>query len=428
MSRSPFLQKILTCGVNIVRVFVAATFIFSGVVKLIDPHGTEYKISDYASVFHMKAFLPGILPLTLAVLLAAFEFVLGVRLLVGIKRRQTLAFILLMMAVLTPLTGYLYATDVLVDCGCFGDALSLSNGQTFAKNLMLVVCALFLLCFFRRMTKLVTFHTQWLVGLYSWVFAFCFAAYNLYALPIIDFRPFHLGVDLLKELQQNEEAEYETVFILEKDGRQETFTLDDYPDSTWTFVDSRTRILHGDEPTNGVQDFCMVDVESGEDISLPFLSEPGYKFLLIMPYVETADDGVMDQLMMLSDYCRNRDYPLYALTSSSDEAINHWCDLTGAEYTFCRSDALMLKTMARSNPALMLLRDGMIIGKWSSSRLPSEEQLRQGLDDATWAHQEPLEGMWRFVRIALWYLLPMIVLIVVSAFVAQRSKVPREEV
>lgn len=421
MKRSFILRNLLLYAVNIVRLGVAFTFIFSGVVKLIDPHGTEYKISDYATVFHFNSWLIGLMPLAMATFLAAMEFVLGIRLLIGIKRRRTLWLILLLMLVLTPLTGYLYATDVVVDCGCFGDALTLSNGATFAKNLMLIAAVIFLLRYYRLMKQPVPHHTHWIVSLYSWIFAFCFAAYNLYTLPIIDFRPYHLGVDLLKELQQNDDTQFETVFILEKDGKQETFTLDNYPDSTWTFVDSRTRILHGEESTNGVQDFCMIDVNSDEDITLPFLSEPGYKFLLTMPNVEMANDGVMDQLMMLSDYCHQYDYPLYALTSSSNEAIAHWNDLTGADYPFCRTDALVLKTMARSNPALILLRDGMIIGKWASSQLPKQEDLQMPLDDAPWAHQEPLEGVERFVRIALWYLVPMILVIGVSALVKQRK-------
>lgn len=408
--KKTYLHQSLWCLVNVLRLLLAATFIFSGVTKLIDPHGTEYKILDYATSLGMRQWMPGLLPLILAILLAAFEFVLGVRLLFGIRRRQTTWLMLLFMLLMTPLTLYIYLTDMVVDCGCFGEALVLTNGETFVKNLFLLSSVVLLMRKYRLMTQFFMPRTQWIVSLYAWIFSFCFAAANLYALPMIDFRPYRLGTNLLQALETRSDAQYETRFLMEKEGKKQWFTLDNYPDTTWKFVDSEEKLISGSDEVSAIQDFSMELVETGEEITIPFLAEEGYKFLLVMPYLETADDGVMDHLMALYDYCKAYGYPLYALTSSDEESISHWSELTGAEYPFCHTDALALKTMIRSNPGLVLLHGGEVVGKWSSRMLPAESQLQAPIEECAWAKQSALNGVWSFIHVAMWFLIPLLMM------------------
>ena len=358
-------------AINIVRFVLALTYLFSGTVKLIDPRGTQYKIEDYAAAFGLSRFMPESLPLVLACLLAILEFLLGIYLFFGIRRRLASTLAIGFMLVMTPLTLYLALTNPVSDCGCFGDALVLTNWQTFAKNVVLLICACIALRYYKQMPHFVGKGLQWLVALCALAFACAFVSYNLWRLPVIDFRPYHVGADIRKAWYDDQQSfgQFQTTFILEKDGVQKEFSLEEYPDSTWTFIDTRTVQV---EPTehSGVGDLLIQDAESGEDLTEQILCDEGYTFLLVAPYLEKADDGIMGELLSLYDYSQEAGINFYCLTSSGEQAIESWKDLTGAEYPFCLADAVVLKTMIRSNPGLMLLHNGKVVGKWPSTALP----------------------------------------------------------
>lgn len=362
--------------VNVARMVLSLTFLFSGVVKLIDPRGTQYKIEDYAAAFGLSRFMPESLPLVLACLLAILEFLLGIYLFFGIRRRLASTLAIGFMLVMTPLTLYLALTNPVSDCGCFGDALVLTNWQTFAKNVVLLICACLALRYYKQMPHFVAKRFIWLVALCALAFACAFVSYNLWRLPVIDFRPYHVGADIRKAWYDDQQnfGQFQTTFILEKDGVQKEFSLEEYPDSTWTFIDTRTVQV---EPTehSGVGDLLIQDAESGEDLTEQILCDEGYTFLLVAPYLEKADDGIMGELLSLYDYSQEAGISFYCLTSSGEQAIESWKDLTGAEYPFCLADAVVLKTMIRSNPGLMLLHNGKVVGKWPSTALPTPKEL-----------------------------------------------------
>ena len=328
-------NRIVGTTVNLCRLLLSVTFILSGTVKLIDPKGTEYKIQDYLAALGFADSLFASVPLLLAVVFSACEFVMGIYMLFGIQRRLTSTGMLLFLAVMTPLTLYLAIDNPISDCGCFGDAIKLTNWQTFAKNVVLLAAVVLVLRYYRLMKRAMTRRHQWTVSIYTWTFAFVFASYNLYYLPVVDFRPYHIGADLKKALTSD--VQYETTFILEKDGVQKEFTLEDYPDSTWTFVDSKTVTLGEPAKDSGIETLQMISVETGEDITPQLLLDPGYVFLLVAPYLEKADDSMMERLISLHDYCSDNGYQFYCLTSSGEEEIARWVELTGAEYPFCES-------------------------------------------------------------------------------------------
>ena len=174
---------------NICRFILGAVFVFSGFVKAVDPLGTYYKIQDYLTAFGMLQLLPDIVPLALSILLAVIEFGVGMHLLLGIKRRATTRLALLIMLIMTPLTLYLALTNPISDCGCFGDALVLTNWQTFGKNVVLLICAVVLVISPWNIIRFLTKKMEWTLSLYSPIFAFAVAVYCLATLPIIDFRP-----------------------------------------------------------------------------------------------------------------------------------------------------------------------------------------------------------------------------------------------
>ena len=361
---------------NVVRLVLSLTFLFSGGVKLIDPRGTQYKIEDYGAAFGLTSMMPEWLPLVLACVLAIVEFLMGVYLLFGIRRRLTLSTAICFMLVMTPLTLYLALNNPVSDCGCFGDAVVLSNWQTFGKNVVLLILSIVALYHYRLMPHLVGKKYEWIVALSAFVFAALFASYNLWRLPVIDFRPYHVGADIRKAWFEDQQSygQFVTTFIMEKDGERREFALEDYPDSTWTFIDSRTVEVESSKRT-GVGDLFIQDATTGEDLTDQMLSDEGYTFLLVAPYLEKADDGVMGELLSLYDFSQEAGYGFYCLTSSGEQAIENWKEMTGAEYPFCLADAVVLKTMIRSNPGLMLLHDGKVVGKWPSTALPTPQDI-----------------------------------------------------
>ena len=369
-------HNLVLIAMGVVRLVLALTYLFSGVVKLIDPRGTQYKIEDYGTALGMSSFLPDGLPLTLACILGIVEFLIGIYLFFGIRRRLATTVSICFLLVMTPLTLWLAIKNPVSDCGCFGDALVLTNWQTFAKNIVLLVFSIIALRYYKLMPHFVAKNLQWIVTLWAFVFACLFAGYNLWRLPVIDFRPYHVGADIRQAWYDDQQGfgEFQTTFIMEKDGVRKEFALEDYPDSTWTFIDTKTVQTEATKRT-GVGDLLIQDAETGEDITLQILEDNAWTFLLIAPYLEKADDGVMGELLAIYDFCKETGCRFYCLTSSGEETIANWTEMTGAEYPFCHADAVVLKTMIRSNPGLMLLRDGKVMRKWPSTNLPTPKDI-----------------------------------------------------
>ncbi len=402
----------LGLAVNVCRFVVALTFIFSGYVKAIDPLGTQYKLQDYAEAAGLAGCVPDYLTLGASVLLGGAEFCLGVLLLFAIRRRLVAKLLLLFMAVMTPLTLWLAIADPIKDCGCFGDAVVLTNWETFYKNLALLAATVVLARRPLAMPRFISRSNQWIVVNYTILFILVSSSYSLYTLPVFDFRPYHVGADIRKGMEIPEGAkqpQFETTFILEKDGQRKEFTLDDYPDSTWTFIDSKTvQTEEGYVPP--IHDFSIQAIDGGEDITDSVLSRKGYSFILVAPHLEQADDSNFGEIDGIYEYCRDHGYPFYALTASNDDAIAYWRDITGAEYDFYLTDETTLKTIIRSNPGLLLIKDGTVIGKWSHNDLPKLNYSSAKLEDTEYGSIPERSVARKVSKILLWYILPLMLL------------------
>ena len=401
------MRKIL---VNIARLLLALTFILSGFVKAVDPLGTQYKINDYLAALHLRDLVPDFATLSASVLLSATEFVIGICLLFAIRRRLLSRLTLCVMVVMTLITLWLAIDDPVSDCGCFGDALVLTNWQTFGKNVVLLIAALIICWQPLDMARMISKTNQWIVLNYAALFILFVAGYCLYDLPMFDFRPYHVGANIQEGMEVPEGAQqpqFETTFILEKDGQRKEFTIDNYPDSTWTFIDSKTiQTAEGYVPP--IHDFTIT-TEDG-DITSEVLEEEGYTFLLISPHLENANDSYFDRINLLYEYCQDNGYSFYCLTASTDRARSRWRDMTGAEYPFCTTDETTLKTMIRSNPGLMLLHQGTIIRKWSHNSLPKEQQLTQRLEDSELGKMPGDSVPGKIAQLLMWFVLPLMLL------------------
>ena len=403
---------------------LAALFIFSGFVKAVDPLGSFYKIQDYLTAFGIISWFPAYLPLLFAIVLSSAEFCVGVFLFFGVRRKIASTLALLLMSVMTPLTLYLALANPVSDCGCFGDAWVLTNWQTFGKNIVLLVAAIAVFRDRKLMFRFVTLKIEWMVSLYTLLFVFALSFYCLEYLPVLDFGPYKIGTNIKAGMEIPEGAKpsvFESRFVLEKDGRRQEFTLDNYPDSTWTFVETRTVLKEkGYEPP--IHDFSMISLGTGEDITDSVLSDKGYAFLLVAHRIEEADDSNIDLINEIYDYSAEHGYGFYALTSSPDEEIGMWRERTGAEYPFCQMDDITLKTIIRSNPGLLLIKDGTILNKWSDNQLPDEYVLNDSLDKLELGQQKQENNLHTIGYVLLWFIVPLTLVIGIDILVIKRRE------
>jgi triosephosphate isomerase len=409
---SSSVNSLLRIFLNLCRLVLSLTLILSGFVKAIDPLGTQYKIQDYLTALGMGGVLPDWATLSASVVLSATEFCLGIFLLFAMHRRTVTKLTVALMAVMTVISLWLWIANPISDCGCFGDALVLTNGQTLAKNVVLLVCAVLLAIWPLSMVRLISRTNQWIVINYTLLFIIATSLWCLYDLPLFDFRPYHEGADIRAGMELPDSAaqpKFETKFILEKDGERRTFTLEDYPDSTWTFIDSETvQVSEGDLPP--IHDFSITRIENGEDITDMVIDDPGYTFLLISPTLEDASDGDFGEIDQIYEYCEDNGYQFYCLTSSGESAIERWRDLTGAEYPFCSTDGTTLKTIIRSNPGLLLLHGGKVVRKWSHNFLPDAPKLTERLEDSEIGQPSTRTATGKIATILSWFVFPLLAL------------------
>ena len=406
------------------RFLLGAVLVFSGFVKAVDPMGTCIKLEEYLKAFGMANIFYDWVILLAAIALAALEFAIGVYLTIGIRRKVASTVALILMGIMTPLTLYLWIANPVSDCGCFGDALKLTHAETFFKNLILLAMAVVTFRWKRQMRRLITPKSDWLISMYTMLFGLMLSAYCLRNLPILDFRPYRIGVNIPQAMSIPAGAPtdvWEHRFVMEKEGVKRTFTLENYPDSTWTHVSTESVLLKkGFQPA--IHDFSMERMDDGEEITDSLLAVTGYTFLLIMPHVETADDSNIDLINEIYDYCVEHQYGFLALTASSKEEVELRCERTGGEYPFALMDDVTLKTMIRSNPGLILLKDGTVYNKWSNSSLPDEYVLTDRLEHIPLGELQARDNQRTMTYVLLWYMIPLLLIMAIDILWIRKRK------
>ena len=349
------------------RTLLAIVFLFSGAVKAVDPLGTTYKIDDYLKAF--GGWFTDLLPFAFAAALCliAVEFVLGFCMLLNVRTSWTSWLSLLFYLVMTPLTLYIALNNPVSDCGCFGDAVILTNWQTFGKNVILLTLTLVLLWCSKHMRPL---WLPWIEAAWAaigLILVSAFMAYNLRHLPIWDFRPYKVGNYLPALMEMPEDAEpdqYEISFVYEKDGSEQEFTLDNYPknDSTWTFVRQNSRLIKkGYEPP--IHDFEILTMDY-EDITYDILESDSPVTLVILYDLKKMDRSQLDKLR----YIHHQHPQVYFLTGSGEDDIIAFTEELGWDEelmlsTFCYVDPVTLKTIVRANPGVVILQNGTVVEK-----------------------------------------------------------------
>ncbi len=375
------------------RLIIGVTFIFSGFVKAIDPLGSAYKFSDYFTAFNLDFLQP--ITIVFAILLSSFEFVLGLVILLGYLKRGSYWLLLLFMSFFTLLTFFLALFNPVSDCGCFGDAIIMTNWETFFKNLVLMVFVLIL--FGNREKEKDVLHKNLEKTLVFLFFAgiVYLSVYSYFHLPIIDFRPYDIGTYIPDEMEIPEDApvdEYKTTLIYRNKitDKESRFSVKDYPGDTavWEFVESESELVSkGYEPP--IHDFVVAD-QNGNDVTDHILGSGDYSLLVISHDLNLADSAYLAKLNSWVKLDRfANDLEVYPITSTTTAEIEKLKEKWQLNYDFFTADEIMLKTVIRSNPGFVLIKNGTIIGKWAKRDFPELEHWNSDWPELV--DQDPLE-------------------------------------
>ncbi|MFU8843735.1 MAG: BT_3928 family protein [Bacteroidales bacterium] len=353
--------------VTAARLLMASVFLFSGFVKGVDPLGTQYRIEDYFTAFGTEWAKP--YALTISVFLNAFEFILGILLLFNINIRATIWIVGIVMANFTIITLNDALYEPVPDCGCFGDALIISNWQTFYKNL--VIDALFFIVFFARFrskpwTKPVL---EWGIAALIMVGFILFEIYNIRHLPVIDFSDWKIGNRLVHQDPQPKQfyLSYRNIIT----GEVREYLSPDYPYNDpdwmaeWEFVDQR--VVDPNPPLHEVS----LDDEYGNNHNSSVIENPEFQFILVSYNLDEANWMKIGDLREFIDECVNYDISFVVATASLPEEAEAFRTKHDLDVIFYFADDVTLKAIIRSNPGLILLKDGTVLNKWHHNDFPS---------------------------------------------------------
>ena len=362
----------------LMRLTVGGVFIFSGFTKGVDPWGGSYKVADYLTAMGLTQWTDT--ALFIAVALAAFEFMLGIAIVVGAYRRSSPWLALILLLVMTPLTLWLAITGAVPDCGCFGDALHLSNWATFGKNLLLLLGVVYLLAFNRSLPGIYGPAVHWMVMAASFALIMAVAYYGYFKQPLIDYRPNPVGSRLVTASieDDSENGEDDFIFIYKRDGVEHEFTIDSLPDEEegWEYVTRyHARRPHGKVIfQNGNQEGIAIMDEDGTDVTIDVLAGSRRTVLLLFP--DLPQVGVVNSYALneLNDAALVADADVVGLTPATPQEIAQWKDISMASYPIYNMDDSELKMVARGNPAVVYLEDGIIKWKRTLSSLDDSEQ------------------------------------------------------
>lgn len=361
-------RKSVEIATWIIRLAVGSVFIFSGFAKAIDPYGTLYKVDAYLASMSLDIW-PN-LELVGVFALCAAEFLVGVFILTGCFRRSTAIIATIIMAFMLPLTLWIAVSDPVDDCGCFGDALLISNWATFWKNVALTAAIAWLVVYNKKCHWLVTPALQWIAFVATSIFIVIIELFGYISQPLIDFRPYKQGESIIDFENQTHAEEPQFIFIYEKDGiRKEFRDTDVLPEESegWEFVDRKE--LPRQQPTvstaeNG-KSLRIWDKTGEEDVTEEAIGEKGMELLVMMPNLKEVSPATTWKLNSLYEWSIKNNVFMAAVVSGTPDEIDEWEDLSMASYPIFTADDTQIKEVVRGNPAVVYLVDGKI--EWKSS-------------------------------------------------------------
>ena len=365
---------------NLCRIIVGIVFIYSGFVKGIDPLGSDYKFTDYFNAFGMGWMNATTLFFSFA--LSLVEFLIGIALLFNLWVSRMAWGSLLFMAFFTPLTLVLALTNPVSDCGCFGDAMILTNWQTFWKNIILLLLAIMIFMYRKEYKSSLP-----LVGQFSFLALagagmLCLSVYCYRHLPVLDFRPYAVGKNITEGMRLPEGAEpdqYEVTlkYKNKQTGEVQSFTEENYPwqdTLNWEYESSSERLVKKGYITP-IHDLVIEHPTLG-NITEEILEDDNHTILAVAYNLTQSDVQYQPAINRLAEYAQEKRIRFYGLTSSSERDIETYKKRYHVPYEFCTADEIQLKTMIRSNPGVIILREGTILDKWAGKDVPDVKELQ----------------------------------------------------
>jgi hypothetical protein len=313
--------------------------------------------------------------MALSVMMIAFEIIAGVGLLLGAAFRVFSLLVLLLSTFFTFLTAYVYLTDKIKECGCFGDCIKITNAETFWKDVVLEILVIILFVYRKRVPQLLKGYPTAALMVITSFLSFGIQWWVLEHGPFFDCLPYKIGNNIAEKMKIPPGAipdQYQSIMIYKKDGVEKEFTMDNYPwqDTTWKFVDRKDKLIKKGNAEAEIKDFSIMGFD-GSDYTEQALNTEGYAFFLFIKDPEKARTDNLDKLRSLMVQANQLNIPFYVLSSGSEQATMAFKEahkLYASEYG--QTDATASKTAMRTNPGLMLLEQGTIRNKWSFRDYP----------------------------------------------------------
>jgi len=369
---------------QVIRIIVGVLFIFSGLIKANDPSGLAYKMEEFFELWHMNGLAPYALVFSIAII--AFEIIAGVAVLLGYFFKQFAFLLLLLMIFFTYLTAYAvwyeYVNHRELKCGCFGDCIPLTAHQSFMKDIILLVFVIILVLGRKHIAGLFTKAANTSIMVLALAFSLFVQWYVLEHLPFVDCLPFKVGNNILKKMQPPPGSfpdEYDYVYPMKnpKTGATKEMSNQEYMDTGWKDTlnwqldgEPKQILIKKGNNTPEIKEFSVQDAE-GNDLTEVLLKEPGYNFLFFVKNVEKASTHNIEKLRTLFAKCEKSNVGFYLLTASSKEETEQFIKDNKLNIYYYFIDATVCKTAIRTNPGLMLIKAGTILGKWSYNDYPS---------------------------------------------------------
>lgn len=369
---------------RIFRIIVGLVFIFSGFVKSVDPYGSAYKITEYMGVFGFNGLIESMpwLPIFVSIILCSLEFIVGVLLVSGFFKKSVNWIVCLMMLFFTVLTFIDALTNKVSDCGCFGDAVKLTNWETFFKNIIIDIL-LFVAILFDKLnpvSKKNLFYGR-LFGSIVIVLVLCFTIYNAIYEPLIDFRPWKEGNRIVaKKEDQKSPVSYAT-YKNNLTGKEREFGMDELMKeyqidtafaSHWTFVNSRVINTN----TVAADGFSMIGVFDNKDKTFDILSYEGITFIFAIVDLNSSSKKAIEKVVKFEKEASSFGCQTALVTATQ---IKKWAEFTEKnnwkDVLMYSTDDKAIKTMVRSNPGVVMMRNGVVVKKWSWRCLPDFSEL-----------------------------------------------------
>lgn len=358
----------------IARFFVGLLFIFSGLIKANDPLGLSYKMQEFFELWHMTSFND--YTLILSILMIAFEIIAGVAVIVGWQFNLFSWLLLGLIIFFTFLTGYAVITGDVKECGCFGDCIKLTAGESFTKDILLLIIISFLFAKRKSIKSSLSQSFAISVLLISAIFSFVSQYYVLNHLPFFDCLPYKVGLTIQEEMKIPKDAITDSTvinFVYTHNGKEVEFDAEHFPadfnDSAYVFVKRYDKLIREGNAKPKIKDFVIIN-KNEKDTTIEVLNTEGFTYVIISKSLENSKshDKIMATLKLLKIKADKDRIPVLAV-SSDPSGLSRLFGQKDIAIEVCKGDLVAIKTAARTTPTVYLLQKGKIINKWGVADL-----------------------------------------------------------